>query len=79
MKSSLSEFVVNSSQLLDINAGNNKHRQNISSLSYYHSTVKLYVDVIHVYCIFIIVRVAAETILKGENPVPAQGDNSGKK
>ena len=24
------------------------------------------------------VRVAAEAILKGENPIPAQGDNSGK-
>ena len=24
------------------------------------------------------VRVAAEAILKGENPIPAQGDNSGR-
>ena len=44
----------------------------------YNSIVELNI-VVTKYCILIIVRVAAETILKGENPVPAQGDNSGKK
>ena len=44
IKSSLSEFVVNSRQLLDINN----------------------------------VRIAAESILKNEKPIPAQGDHSSK-
>ena len=36
-------------------------------------------DGFHVFFPLFTVRVAAEAILKGENPIPAQGDNTGKK
>ena len=45
MKSSLSEFVVNSSQLLDINAGNNKHCKIFRPFHIAAIAVKLYVVV----------------------------------